>query len=275
MSIEDSGNNKLFKQRLLVATPTLGTVRIEWVNGRYNQVIPTNWSKADMTQLMNSYIPLRYTIADAQNLAVKEMLAKDFEWLLLIEDDTIPPVDAFKRFGDYMNDGTIPVVSGLYFTKSVPPEPLVYRGRGNSYFRDWKLEDKVWCDGVPTGMLLIHHDLLKVMWDDSPDYVIQHANNTARRVFDSPAQTWWNEQLGAHEALIGTSDLNWCSRVVKGNYMEKAGFKKIAKQKYQFLLDTNIYCMHIDPSGQKYPLEFPKQYLSPLGEKYKGKELRE
>ena len=260
MTIIDSGNDK-FRQRVLVATPTLGTVRMEWVNARYNQVIPTNWSKCDMVQFMNSYIPLRYTVADAQNLAVKEVLAKNFEWLLFIEDDTMPPIDAFRRFNEYMDDGTIPVVSGLYFTKSVPPEPLLFRGRGNHYFRDWKLEDKVWVDGVPTGMVLIHHDLLKAMWEESPDYVIHHAQNSARRVFEAPAQTWFNEVLGAHEALIGTSDLNFCTKVIKGDFLKKAGFPEIAKKKHPFLCDTNIYAMHIDPSGTQYPLEFPKEFL--------------
>lgn len=258
--IVDSGSDT-YQQRILVATPTRGTVHMKWVNARYNQIIPTNWSKTDMTQMMSTFIPLRYTVADAQNLAVKECLSKGFNWLLLVEDDTMPSIDAFQRFTDYMDKGDIPVVSGLYFTKSVPPEPLIYRGRGNHYFRDWKLEDKVWVDGVPTGMLLIHAALLKAVWDESPDYVINHAQNTARRVFETPAQTFFNEETGIQEALIGTSDLNFCSKVIKGDFLTKAGFPKIAKKKYPFLLDTNIYCKHISPDGTEYPIEFPKEFL--------------
>jgi len=162
--IVDSGTDN-YSQRILVATATRGTVRMAWANARYNQIVPTNWSKTDMTQMMNTFIPLRYTVADAQNLAVKECLTKNFEWLLLIEDDTMPPVDAFQRFTAYMDDGSIPMVSGLYFTKSLPPEPLIYRGRGNHYFRGWKLEDKVWADGVPTGCLLVHSKLLRAVWE--------------------------------------------------------------------------------------------------------------
>jgi len=40
IEIKDSGNHK-YRQRLLVATPTLGLVRMEWVAARYNQIIPT------------------------------------------------------------------------------------------------------------------------------------------------------------------------------------------------------------------------------------------
>jgi hypothetical protein len=261
-TIVDSGNNK-FRQRVLVATPTLGLVRMEWVGARYNQVIPTNWSKTDMIQYMNGFIPLRYTVADAQNLAVKACLEGGFEWLMFIEDDTMPPPDGFLRFTEYMDKADIPVVSGLYFTRSVPPEPMVYRGRGTHYFRDWKLEDKVWVDGVPTGMLIIHANLLKAVYDDSPDYHISNstADSSARRVFNSPAQSWFNEETGAQETLVGTSDLDFCSRVIKGDYLTKAGFPEIAKKKYPFLIDTNIYCKHVEKDGRQFPLEFPKEFL--------------
>src|SRR5205085_11542786 len=137
---------------------------------RYNQIIPTNWSKTDMIQYLSSYIPLRYTVADAQNLAVHEAIKQNFEWLLFIEHDTMPPADALLRFTEYMDKGDIPVVSRLYFTRSVPPEPMVYRGRGNHYYRGWKLGDLVWVDGVPTGMLLVSTELLKAVAKDCPDY---------------------------------------------------------------------------------------------------------
>jgi len=258
--INDSGTEK-YRGRLLVATPTTGLVRMEWVTARYNQVIPTNWSKTDMTQYMNSYIPLRYTVHDAQNLAAQEAIEKGFEWVLFIEHDTIPPANAFLQFTNYMDKGDIPVVSGLYFTRSVPPEPMVYRGRGTHYFRDWKLGDKVWVDGTPTGMLLIHSRLLKEMYEDSPSYNVPHTGQLARRIFDTPAQTWFNEATGAQETLVGTSDLNWCTRVIEGDYLTKAGWPKIAKKKYPFLIDTNIYCRHIDPDGTQFPIDFPPEFV--------------
>lgn len=270
MGIIDSGNNK-YKQRLLVATPTTGLVRMEWVTGRYNQTIPTNWSKTDMIQFMNGYIPLRYTVADAQNLAVQACLDGGFEWLMFVEHDTIPPVDAFLRFTEYMDKGDIPVVSGLYFTRSVPPEPMVYRGRGNHYFRGWKLEDKVWVDGVPTGLVIIHSSLLRAVWEDSSEYHVSQTGASARRVFDTPAQSWFNEETGAQESLIGTSDLDFCTKVIKGDYLTKAGFPEIAKKKHPFLIDTNIYAKHINPDGTQFPIDFPPEFLP--GEEYAPKEI--
>src|SRR3990167_2616754 len=104
--IQDSGV-KNFVNRLMVGTPTRGPIRMEWAAARYGQIITSNWSKVDMIQYMSGYIPMRYSVADAQNLIVQEAVAKNYEWLLLIEDDTIPPPDAFVRFNEYMRSGEI------------------------------------------------------------------------------------------------------------------------------------------------------------------------
>jgi hypothetical protein len=227
---------------------------MEWVSARYGQIIPTNWSLVMMNQFMHGYVPIRYGVADAQNLIVKAAVEGDFEWLLLIEDDTMPPPDAFVRFNDYMREGEVPVVSGLYFTKSEPSEPLVYRGRGVSYYGDWHLGDKVWCDGVPTGCLLIHMAILREMWQDSEEYLV-HGRVPTRRVFEAPANTWWDPEEGEYYSATGTSDLQWCTRVMKNGYFKKAGWDTYQDMEYPFLVDTNIFCRHIDIDGIQYPTQ--------------------
>lgn len=254
----DSGSTS-FMNRLLVFTPTRGTVRMEWVAARYGQIIPTNWSMITLQLFLDSFIPIQYSVADAQNLACKEVVEKNYEWMLMIEDDTMPPPDAFIRFNKYMQKGDIPVVSGLYFTKSEPAEPLVYRGRGNSTYTNWKIGDTVWCDGVPTGMLLIHGDIIRAMWNESEEYTT-HGLKT-RRVFHTPADMWFDESIGQLKSETGTSDLKWCSDVIKGKFLEKAGFPEIQKKKYPFLVDTNIFCLHISPEGTKYPLHTSQDFL--------------
>lgn len=239
--------------KLLIGTPTTGTVRMEWVAARYGQIVPTNWSMITMNQFMNSYFPLNYSVADAQNLIVKVALEQEMEWLLLVESDNVLPPDAFIRFNEYMRKGDIPVVSGLYFTKSDPAEPMVYRGRGNSYFTDWKMGDKVWCDGVPTGSLLIHTSILREMWKVSPEYMA--GNVVTRRIFNTPATMWTDpENTDFFATLAGTSDLDWCTRVMKDGFFEKAGWPEYQKKEFPFLVDTKIFVKHVDPSGTLYPL---------------------
>lgn len=244
--------------RILIGTPTTGLVRIEWVQGRYGQIIPTNWSNVQMIQWINAYMPLNYTVPEAQNLIVKACLQHNFEWLFLLESDNVLQPDAFIRLNEYMRQGTIPIVSGLYFTKSEPPEPLIYRGRGSSFYHEWRMGDRVWCDGVPTGCLLIHSSILKAMWDESPEYLV--GAELTRRVFNIPERIYHDPITGALATEVGTSDLEWCRRVIKGRYFEKAGWPKYQKMKYPFLVDTNIFVWHIDEKGRKYPLKDPKYY---------------
>ncbi len=53
------------------------------------------------------------------------------------------------------------VVSGLYFSKGVPSWPLIFRGRGNGAFLNFRIGDRVWCDGIPTGFLLVHMSVIR------------------------------------------------------------------------------------------------------------------
>lgn len=249
--VQDS-NDPGYVNRLLIGTATTGSVRIEWVQARYGQIIPTNWSMVTMLQYMNSYMPLRYQVADAQNLIVKECIEKDFEWLFLLEHDVILPPDAFIRINDYIREKRHPVVSGLYYTRSKPSEPLLYRGRGTSYYDDWKVGDKVWVDGVPTGCLLIHAGILRAMWAESEEY--QLGNIKTRRVFDTPRALWFNPQTGTFNTTSGTSDLDWCTRVMTGNFFAKAGWSEYQNNRWPFLVDTALFCRHIDnATGIQYP----------------------
>lgn len=250
---------KEYNIRLLIGTPMTGMLRAEWVLARYGQVIPTNWSATDTYQGISTYAPLRYLVADAQNLIVKTAVEKKVEWLMLIEHDNLLPPDAFIRFNDYMREKKVPVVSGLYFTKSVPPEPMIYRGSGESFYTQWHLGDRVWCTGVPTGSLLIHCSILQKMWDESPEYMI--GQTLTRRVFDSPARVWYDPVQGGYRTEMGTSDLNWCKRVVQDRFFEKAGWKKYQDMEYPFLVDTGIFVRHIDNDGRQFPLELPEQFM--------------
>jgi GT2 family glycosyltransferase len=137
--------NKLYtnygswKQRLLIGTPVTGHVRIEWHLARTGVVIPTNWSNAYCTPIIPSSAPLGYSTADAQNIIARDAIVGEYEWLILLEQDNLIPPDFFIKMNEYMRSEEVPVVSGLYFTKSDPPEPMVYGRSGNSFSDGWKI----------------------------------------------------------------------------------------------------------------------------------------
>lgn len=251
-------NHGEWQQRLLIGTPVTGNVRIEWHLARTGAIIPTNWSNAYATPILPTSAPMNYTTADAQNIIVRDALVGKYEWLLLLEQDNLIPPDLFIKLNEYMRSKEAPVVSGLYFTKSDPPEPMVYMKSGGSFDQGWKMGDKVWCWGVPTGCILIHNSILQAVWDESPEYELW--GNKVRRVFEAPAKVWYDPQVG-YQSASGTSDLNFCDKVIKNHIFRKAGWKEFDNNPRPFLCDTNIFCWHIRNDGQKFPIVIPDKYL--------------
>lgn len=252
--VNDSGDPG-YINRILIGTAATGNVRIEWVQARMGQMVPVSWSQVMMYDYINGFYPMRYPVDDAQNLIVKEAIEKNFQWLLLWEHDVIPQPDALIRLNYYMQEARYPVVSGLYFTRGRPSEPLIFRGKGLGAYFDWNPGDLVMCDGVPTGFLLVHVGLLKEMWNDSPEYVVK--GQVTRKVFWTPRDMWISPETGMMNTVSGTSDLDWCDKVIKGNYLRKAGWGKFVDQledpRYPFLVDTNIFCRHCNPDGEMFP----------------------
>jgi hypothetical protein len=238
------------QRRIVICIPLTGIVRAEWMMARYGQTIPVNWANAEIIQWIDTYSPMSHSVADARNMCVKHAVEQNFEWLLFIDHDVILPHNTFIKMNSYIHQGDIPVVCGWYNAKGVPPEPLLFRGRGNSYYRNFKPGDKVWVDGVPMGCTLINGKLLKAMYDESPVYRNINGQDI-RQVFHTPRFSEVNAS-GGFMSQSGTEDLWWCDRVIKEGWLKRTGFKEAAKKKYPFLCDTSIRCGHIDNSGRVY-----------------------
>ena len=238
-----------WKKRLMIGIPTLGIVRFEWAHARYGQIIPVNWSASGFEI---SYAALGYSVEDAYNVICKKFLETGCEWLLTIEDDVLIPPDCFLKFNAYIKTGEIPIVSGLYYTKANPAEPLIFRGRGNGIFGDWKLGDKVWCDGVPMGALLIHGSVIRYLWDHSDTYSLPDGDKT-NKIFDTPRRVFYDPETWKFSTHQGTQDLFFCDRLMNEDVFKKCGFK-VKDKNNPFLVDTGIFCRHIDlGSGRQFP----------------------
>lgn len=242
--------NKIdWRNRLLISTCTEGMIRLEWAQARYGQVIPVNWSAQGFDL---NYSVFNYSIDDAYNLITLKALELKVDWLIIIEDDVLVPPDLFIRFAQYMDAGDEPVVSGLYYTKSEPAEPLVFRGRGNGAFHDFALGKKITVDGLPMGCLLIHSSILRYVWDHSEQYQTVDGQ-VVNRVFETPRRVAFDPQKGV-ERQEGTQDLFFFDRVIEMDVLKKTGWKKAARRKWPFLCDTKIFCKHIDrQTGRQYP----------------------
>jgi len=247
-----------WQKRILIAVPTTGNLRIEWVMARFGQVIPCNWSNGDIFQFFDQYSPVGWAVAEARNVCVEHFISQGFEWLLFIDHDCVLPPDTFLRINEYMMTAEYPVVSGLYFCKGTHPEPLIFRGRGNGFFNGFRRGQKVMVDGIPMGLTLIHRDIMKPIYDNSPVETIGtiHGPVVVRRVFETPRKSWFDPELGRYAQRTGTEDLFWCDRVINEKVFDKQKnkkWRKFGKMKYPFLCDTGMFARHIDNMGRQYP----------------------
>jgi hypothetical protein len=243
-------NNVPWKKRLLIATPTEGWIRYEWAHTRFGQVMPVNWEGSGFDL---DYVAAGYSIDDAYNVICRQAVQLGVEWLLTIEDDVLPPLDTFIKLNEYVNKGDVPIVSGLYYHKGFPPEPLVFRGRGNGVFKDWKQGQKVWCDGLPMGLLLVHMSIIRWFWDNCEEYVLPNGDK-AKMIFITPRKVEFDMKHLSYKIQQGTQDLYFFDRILELGVLGKTGWKKYAKKKYPFLCDTSIFCRHIDrQTGKQYP----------------------
>lgn len=239
-------NDRPVVTKFLWGTATLGNIRMEWHNAVSALIMPCNWSSGRVT-------PFNYGVADACNLIVHEALKGKWEWVWFLEDDTLPPPPTLLLLSEHMRDGQIPIISGLYHIKGTQ-EPLIYRGRGTGAYYPgkgrWHYGDLVWCDGVPMGCLMVHRSIFDVMAQDAEEYTLRNMGETTKlkRIFVTPRDYWIDSGTGAYQMKVGTQDLYWCDEIIRKDVLRRAGWKRIAQQKWPMLVDTRIACGHIDRS---------------------------
>jgi len=102
-----------------------------------------------------------------RNKMVKQFLSdEDNDWLLMIDDDVVPPKDIIK-----MVEHGKPVVSAtVTIKKGAVPQPVILKEQGDQYrqismgeYVDGEADGLIEVDGVGTGCLLIRRDVLENM----------------------------------------------------------------------------------------------------------------
>ena len=101
----------------------------------------------------------------AQTEMVEEALKVNAQYVLFIEDDTIPPPGILLELSRVLDtsDPSIMVCGGIYTTRTNPPEPIVYMGPGQGAYWNWKLGQIFECWACGMGATMIRTEIFKMM----------------------------------------------------------------------------------------------------------------
>lgn len=102
---------------------------------------------------------------DALNDMCEQALQHGCEYVMTIDDDTQPPTSAVLDLLRVLesSDKDVMACGGIYTTKTKPPEPIVYMGRGQGAHWSWKMGDIFPCWALGNGCLMIKTQIFKEM----------------------------------------------------------------------------------------------------------------
>lgn len=215
-----------YDRLIVVGVPTFGAVSIQWHGHMMQLQTPLNRA------IRHMYVQGK-EVGDARNEIVGQALAhvgplgERVSHVLFIDDDVLVPPDTIARLLAHRR----PIVSGLYYAKTVTPQPLILKGPHEGLITEWPDGALVECDAHGMGCTLI-----------------------ARDVFERVEQPWFQTSrthTGDHEGVpvfhFQTEDV-WFLRKAKA-------------LGYQPAVDTSLVCGHYQMAERKvYPLWLQKQW---------------
>jgi hypothetical protein len=204
---------KNFGVNVVVGIPSFGMVSTYFLQARLSQQFPLVSSAVDR-------IVLNKPIAEARNEIVQYALDQGANYIFWLDDDVIPPPDAFLKM--YMSGKDI--INGVYWSKSNPPMPLLFRNHLEGPYLDWHVGDLIEIDAAGNGLTLVKTDVYRKIaeMDGVPGKWYSTEYTSFKQATQSPSNN--------------TEDLYFYWKA------KKAGFKVWA--------DTSIQAFHYEKNTQ-------------------------
>lgn len=191
---------------VVIAVPHTGSVSMRWAVRLSELRMPPHAIVSKSTAAIDR----------ARELTVEDALELDPEWLLFIDSDVVPPVDAFERLRRHGVD----IVSGLYYMDN--PDGV--------HPAMWRLDD----DDSPA---IVGYDREGLVNVDAVGFGCLLVN---RQVLDDVERPWfrWTEGFEDHPwdlrrrtGVPGVSeDFHFCQKATSAGY--------------EIYVDTTVKCMH-------------------------------
>jgi hypothetical protein len=182
------------RKNLMVAIPNTGAVRIE--------MLPFLLSNVNYIKELT--IPSRRPIYYNRNKYITDFINSDCKWLLMIDSDTIPPLNSLESIEKILKEHPfIKILSGIYNTYNITLNKILpvlfkyeeknYRNYSEEKIKEINTNELSEVDGCGGGFLLVHRSVIEAM--KKPYF-----NN----IYDSNI-----------ENLILSEDLYFCSQAQK------------------------------------------------------------
>jgi SAM-dependent methyltransferase len=152
---------------VVVGIPSFGMVSTYFLQSRIAQQFPLVSSAIDK-------IVLNKPIADARNEIVEYALSQGANYIYWLDDDVVAPPDTFLRLFNHHKD----IINGVYWSKSNPPMPLLFRGHLNGPYYDWHVGDLIEIDAAGSGLTLVKTDVYRKIQKDlgGPWYSVNYGS---------------------------------------------------------------------------------------------------
>lgn len=232
---------------------------------RSGKAVPSEWAFAlkfmdfpiNMFGVYHS--PLGLPVDEARNSCVEFAREQKSKYLFFLDEDTVPPTETVRKFVYLMeNNPGIDVLGGVYFSKCMPPAPLVFRGNGAGSYWDWKIGEMFWCTGLGMGCTMIRMSVFDKI--EKPYFLTVKADGHIDNV---------------HKVEAWTEDLYFCEKVLKAygwnNSLQAIEPKENIPENKPIWCDAATQCDHHDiGSGQVFrlpPNSKPAQRRMAVGDK--------
>lgn len=141
---------KVFGVNVVIGIPSFGMVSTQFMQARVGQSFPLVSSAVDK-------IVLNKPIAEARNEIVEYALSQGANYIYWLDDDVIPQGDAFLKLWRHQKD----IINGVYWSKSNPPMPLLFRNHLEGPYLDWTIGDLIEIDAAGNGLTLVKTDVYR------------------------------------------------------------------------------------------------------------------
>lgn len=206
------GMGKVHGVNVVIGIPSFGMVSTYFMQSRTSQQFPLVSSAIDK-------IVLNKPIAEARNEIVEFALEQGANYIYWLDDDVIPPPDAFMKLYRHQKD----IVNGVYWSKSNPPMPLLFRGHLSGPYWDWHVGDLIEIDAAGNGLTLVKTDVY-------------------RTISEKVGGPWYSTEYGSFAGPVKESPYN--------NTEDLYFYWKARKAGYKIWADTSVQAFHYDKNNQ-------------------------